>query len=61
MMYLLCISNVSGMLLPRIPMHLQCISDVSWIYHVSNTYGLSMYFEGIGCELTENFDVLVEY
>jgi len=31
------------------------------MYHVSNTYVLSMYFEGIGCELTENFDVFVEY
>ena len=31
------------------------------MYFIRNLDVLTMYFEGIGCELTENFDVLVEY
>ena len=31
------------------------------MYFIRNLDVLTMYFEGIGCELTEKIDVLVEY
>jgi hypothetical protein len=31
------------------------------MYFIRNPDVLTMYFEGIGCELTEIIDVLVEY
>ena len=31
------------------------------MYFICNPDVLTMYFEGIGCELTEKIDVLVEY
>ena len=31
------------------------------MYFIRNSDVLTMYFEGIGCELTEKIDVLVEY
>ncbi len=37
------------------------INAVFTMYFICKPDVLSMYFEGIGCELTENFDVLVEY
>ena len=45
-MYLLCISNVSGMYLLHIPMHCKCIKEVSWMYCGCNSLVSLMYY---GC------------